>query len=139
MRRIAGAIVLHRPRRGPVRGEHRTRQRLPRNRSRAPRISRRPGFGSGLEPDLAGSAFRDWSIEREIETIACPLLAVQGLDDQYGTLEQIHGLARRVPQTELIELADCGHSPHRDQPEKLIAASTEFLARHRGAWPGTAR
>ena len=77
--------------------------------------------------------FRDWSIEREIETIACPLLAVQGLDDEYGTLEQVHGIARRLPQTERLELAACGHSPHRDQPDRLIAASVDFLARHRGA------
>ena len=77
--------------------------------------------------------FRDWSIEREIETIACPLLAVQGLYDEYGTLEQVHGIARRLPQTELLELAACGHSPHRDQPDRLIAASVDFLARHRGA------
>lgn len=79
--------------------------------------------------------FRDWSIEREIETIACPLLAVQGLDDEYGTLEQIRGIARRVPQTELVELPDCGHSPQRDQPDKLIAASVDFLNRHRDARP----
>lgn len=73
--------------------------------------------------------FRDWSIEQEIRTIACPLLAVQGLDDEYGTLEQIRGIARRVPQTRLLELADCGHSPHRDQPGALIEACVEFLAR----------
>ena len=79
--------------------------------------------------------FRDWSIEREIETIACPLLAVQGLDDEYGTLEQIRGIARRLPRTELIELPDCGHSPHRDQAERLIAASAGFIARHRDAGP----
>ncbi len=42
--------------------------------------------------------FRQWSIEAEIATIACPLLAVQGLDDEYGTLEQIRGIAHRVPQ-----------------------------------------
>ena len=76
--------------------------------------------------------FRDWSIEREIETIACPLLAVQGLDDEYGTLEQIRGIARRVPQARLLELADCGHSPHRDQPRALIEACVEFLGRHAG-------
>ena len=80
--------------------------------------------------------FRDWNIEREIGAIACPLLAVQGLDDEYGTLEQIRGLARRVPQTELIELPDCGHSPQRDQPEKLIAASADFIARHCNASTG---
>jgi pimeloyl-ACP methyl ester carboxylesterase len=71
--------------------------------------------------------FRQWSIEAEIAAIACPLLAVQGLDDAYGTLEQIRGIARRVPQTQLIELPDCGHSPQRDQPERLIAAATAFI------------
>ena len=65
--------------------------------------------------------FRQWSIEDELEPIACPLLAVQGLDDEYGTLEQIRGIARRVPQTRLLELPACGHSPHKDQPEAVIA------------------
>jgi pimeloyl-ACP methyl ester carboxylesterase len=74
--------------------------------------------------------FRQWSIEKEIETITCPLLAVQGHDDEYGTLEQIRGIARRVPQAQLLELPDCRHSPHRDQPERLIAAATAFLQRH---------
>jgi len=74
--------------------------------------------------------FREWSIEDEIGAITCPLLAVQGVDDEYGTLEQIHGIARRLPQTRLLELAHCGHSPQRDQPEKVIEASVAFIARH---------
>ena len=74
--------------------------------------------------------FKAWSIEDEIATIACPLLAVQGVNDEYGTLEQIRGIARRVPQAELLELADCGHSPHRDQGARLIEASAAFMARH---------
>lgn len=74
--------------------------------------------------------FRQWSIEDEIAAITCPLLAVQGQDDEYGTLEQIRGIARRVPQTELLELPACGHSPHRDQPERLITAATRFITRH---------
>jgi len=71
--------------------------------------------------------FRAWSIEREIESIACPLLAVQGIDDEYGTLEQIRGIARRLPKTRLLELPNCGHSPHRDQPERLMAAAAAFM------------
>lgn len=74
--------------------------------------------------------FKQWSIEREIETIACPLLAVQGTGDEYGTLEQIRGIARRLPKTRLLELANCGHSPHRDQPERLIEAAVAFLHDH---------
>jgi len=72
-------------------------------------------------------AFKEWSIENEIAGIDCPLLAVQGLDDEYGTLEQIHGIARQVAQAEIVELADCGHSPHRDQAQQLIEITTRFL------------
>ena len=72
-------------------------------------------------------AFRDWSIEDEIAAIRCPLLAIQGLDDEYGTLEQIRGIARRVPQAQLLEIPACGHSPHKDQPEVVIAAVKEFI------------
>jgi pimeloyl-ACP methyl ester carboxylesterase len=50
------------------------------------------------------------------------VLAIQGLDDEYGTLEQIRGIARRVPHAQLLELPDCGHSPQRDQPEAVIDA-----------------
>jgi pimeloyl-ACP methyl ester carboxylesterase len=41
-------------------------------------------------------AFREWSIEDEIEAICCPVLAVQGVDDEYGTLQQVRGFAQRI-------------------------------------------
>ena len=79
--------------------------------------------------------FSDWSIESEIEAIRCPLLAVQGLDDEYGTLEQIRGIARRVPQAQLLELNDCGHSPHRDQADRLVASTCAFIKQQTGDKP----
>jgi pimeloyl-ACP methyl ester carboxylesterase len=75
-------------------------------------------------------SFRHWTIEGEIGTIACALLAIQGLDDEYGTLEQIRGIARRVPHTRLLELARCGHSPHRDLPEVVLREASGFVADH---------
>jgi pimeloyl-ACP methyl ester carboxylesterase len=72
-------------------------------------------------------AFRAWNIESELGSIVCPVLAVQGEDDEYGTLEQIRGIARQVPQTRLLVLAQCAHSPHRDQPERLIAEAGAFI------------
>jgi len=75
-------------------------------------------------------AFRHWSIRAELDAIRCPVLAVQGRDDEYGTMEQIREIARCVPRAELLELADCGHSPHRDQPDRLIAAVTDFIQQH---------
>lgn len=71
--------------------------------------------------------FRNWSIEEDIRTITCPVLAIQGVDDDYGTLEQIQGIARRLPQTKLLVLPACGHSPHRDQPETLTQACFNFF------------
>ncbi len=71
--------------------------------------------------------FLDWSIEDKIVAIRCPLLAVQGIDDEYGTLAQVHGIERRVAQTEVVELADCGHSPHRGQAQELIRVVIDFV------------
>ena len=56
------------------------------------------------------------------------MLAIQGLEDEYGTIEQINRIARAVPQLSRLELPECGHSPHRDQPETVLAAVTSFLA-----------
>ncbi len=74
-------------------------------------------------------AFRDWNIEQELGAIRCPLLAVQGEDDEYGTMRQITGIRERLPATELLALPQCGHSPHRDQPEALIDAVVNFVRR----------
>jgi pimeloyl-ACP methyl ester carboxylesterase len=77
-------------------------------------------------------AFRNWSIEPLLGRLECPILAVQGEDDEYGTLAQVTGIRARAPQTELVVLADCGHSPHRDRPEALTSAVTDFITRHAG-------
>ena len=77
-----------------------------------------------LHPD-----FRAWNIESYLPGIACPVLAIQGVDDEYGTLDQIRRIARGAPDVELVELPDCRHSPHRDQPQAVIDAVRRFLHR----------
>ncbi len=76
-------------------------------------------------------AFRDWNIEAEIAAIEAPILAVQGEDDEYGTLEQIRAIARRLPKTRLLVIPECGHSPHRDQPALLVREAGRFIREHR--------
>lgn len=75
-----------------------------------------------LHPD-----FRTWNIESCLSGIGCPVLAIQGIDDEYGTLDQIRRIARGAPDVELLELADCRHSPHRDQPQAVIDAAARFI------------
>ncbi len=77
-------------------------------------------------------AFRGWSIEDELQAISCAVLAMQGGDEEYGPIGPVHGIARRLPQTLMLELPDCGHAPHRDQPQRVIAATTEFIHQHEG-------
>jgi pimeloyl-ACP methyl ester carboxylesterase len=78
-----------------------------------------------LHPD-----FVTWNIEALLPEIACPVLAIQGVDDEYGTMEQIDRLERGVRSARRLELAASGHSPHRDQPDAVLAAVTSFLAEH---------
>jgi pimeloyl-ACP methyl ester carboxylesterase len=75
-------------------------------------------------------AFRHWNIEDELAGIRCPVLAVQGEDDEYGTLAQIRGIAAKLPKTRLLVIPKCGHSPHRDQPALLAQEAARFILEH---------
>lgn len=72
--------------------------------------------------------FQQWNIENVLPGIRCPLMAIQGEDDAYGTMAQLDTIAAQVGgPCELIKLADCGHTPHKEQPEKTFAAVTRFV------------
>jgi pimeloyl-ACP methyl ester carboxylesterase len=75
-----------------------------------------------LHPD-----FVSWNIEALLPDIDCPVLGIQGLDDQYGTMEQLDRIERGIRNFRRLELAECRHSPHRDQPEAVLAATAKFL------------
>jgi pimeloyl-ACP methyl ester carboxylesterase len=70
-----------------------------------------------LHPD-----FRTWNIEDCLPKIQCDILVIQGDEDQYGTIQQVQRIARAAPKVEALMLEHCGHSPHADQPEELLAA-----------------
>ena len=75
--------------------------------------------------------FERWDIREEyLPKVRSPVLAIQGLQDEYGTMAQLDEIARRVAgPCELLKLEDCGHAPFRDQPEKTLAAVTRFIDR----------
>ncbi len=77
-------------------------------------------------------AFRNWNIEEYARKVTAPVLAIQGEDDEYGTLAQIETLARvsKGPIETLI-LAGCGHSPHRDRGEFVIDQIRAWLVNAR--------
>lgn len=77
--------------------------------------------------------FRDWNIEEYLPKIRCPVLAIQGDDDEYATMRQIEVIAEQVPGTELLKLPKCGHSPQRDQEALVLAALAAFVSRASGS------
>jgi pimeloyl-ACP methyl ester carboxylesterase len=73
--------------------------------------------------------FKGWDIRDDyLPQIDCPVLAIQGYDDEYGTMAQLDEIARRVKgPCELLKLENCGHAPFRDQPEKTLEAVVRFV------------
>ncbi|HEY2029929.1 MAG TPA: alpha/beta hydrolase [Myxococcales bacterium] len=78
--------------------------------------------GPWLHPD-----FRAFNIESSLPNIRAPILVIQGENDEYGTLAQVDAIARQAPRAETLLLPDCGHAPHKDQPEATLAAIARFL------------
>ena len=76
----------------------------------------------------ASAEFRDWNIESYVEGIHCPILAIQGEQDEYGSATQVHAIATACPgQTSAHLLADCGHTPHRDQTAIVLERVASFI------------
>jgi pimeloyl-ACP methyl ester carboxylesterase len=76
-----------------------------------------------LHPD-----FRQWNIEEYLQHIACPILALQGEDDEYGTMAQIDRIGMQAKAAKLMKLAACGHAPHRQRPNEVAEAIRTFVA-----------
>jgi pimeloyl-ACP methyl ester carboxylesterase len=78
-----------------------------------------------LHPD-----FRFWNIEEYLPGVNCPLLLIQGEDDQYGTSTQVTAIARQVNgPVETLMLSNCAHSPHVDQMQATVQRIAHFLGR----------
>jgi pimeloyl-ACP methyl ester carboxylesterase len=71
-------------------------------------------------------AFKSFDIRSLCQLIQAPVLAIQGRDDAYGTLAQIHDIHPAGVIQRLV-LEHCGHSPHKDQRDAVTMAITAFL------------
>lgn len=77
---------------------------------------------SWLHPD-----FTQWNVANVLESIRVPVLAIQGLQDQYGTLAQIDIIDKKCPTTvEKLLLDNCRHSPFLESPSTVLASITAF-------------
>jgi pimeloyl-ACP methyl ester carboxylesterase len=74
-------------------------------------------------------AFADWSLAPWLAKLTCPVLALHGDSDEYGSRkhpEMIAGLAASPAHMKIV--ANCGHVPHREQQQAVLQAVGHFLA-----------
>lgn len=107
----------------------------------ADRISKQPDrlVFLGRHHDDAAAVFHAWSqawltpafhaldLCPEAGRIRCPVLAVQGRDDHYGTLAQVERLSGLAEKGQMIVLENCKHSPHLQAPQALLECCTRFV------------
>jgi pimeloyl-ACP methyl ester carboxylesterase len=73
---------------------------------------------------------RDWDIRERLRAIRCPVLAIQGRDDDFGTLDQVDAIMTHVNgPAEALVLDGCGHIPHRERPRDVLEAAAAFIRR----------
>lgn len=73
--------------------------------------------------------FKSWDITESLKTISCPVLAIQGKDDQYGTIRQLELIQEYVSGDVVIEfLPNCGHHPHLEKAESVLHLGAEFAS-----------
>jgi pimeloyl-ACP methyl ester carboxylesterase len=72
--------------------------------------------------------FRTWNIEEFLPRITCPVLVIQGEEDQYGTMAQVKAIQSQAGGVvKVLALPSCKHSPQRDQPEATLQAIRQFV------------
>lgn len=75
------------------------------------------------------SEFEHWNICKDIQSISCPVLALQGSTDQYGTEKQLDLIKQNVSgKVKTIMLPNCGHHPHLEVPEHVLSEIQQFFA-----------
>jgi pimeloyl-ACP methyl ester carboxylesterase len=100
---------------------------LPEKLGRYHRDARKTFYGWAdvwLDPE-----FKGWDIRADyLPGVRCPVLAIQGRDDEYGTMAQVDEIERRVNgPCELLKLENCGHAPFRDQADLVVSKTASFI------------
>lgn len=81
--------------------------------------------GTWLSP-----AFDDWDIRNSMSGVRCPVLALQGVEDEYGTVAQVDAIAEYCagPVTKSL-IPGCGHDPHLQAPEATLQIIHDWIGR----------
>ncbi|HJV75768.1 MAG TPA: alpha/beta fold hydrolase [Noviherbaspirillum sp.] len=73
--------------------------------------------------------FAPWSLANVLPQVNCPVLAIHGVFDEYGSTRHPEMIGRLCGGQSRVEvLEDAHHVPHKEKPEMVIAVVTEFAS-----------
>lgn len=73
--------------------------------------------------------YKNWNIESYLPGIMCPVLVIQGEDDEYGTVAQVEAIASQVSgPSQILLIPECGHRPHHQARELVLSEMRLFIA-----------
>ncbi len=75
-----------------------------------------------------GQVHAKWDVRSELSDIRCPVLALQGDADEFGSDEQLAVIGERVGDAEIWRPRG-GHSPHHDAVEDFVRRVGDFWRR----------
>ena len=74
--------------------------------------------------------FLSWDIDHYLAQVGCPVLAIHGDLDEYGSVEFPRRITSKVKgPSELVMLKNCGHVPHRERRQDVLSLTSTFLER----------
>jgi len=74
-------------------------------------------------------AFADWSLKAELPKVRCPLLAIHGDRDEFGSIRHPEMMCKYAGgPSEMKVLENCGHVPHREQAAAVLDLVANFLS-----------
>ncbi len=73
--------------------------------------------------------FKHWNIEYALPSIECPVLLVQGTEDNYGTEAQVEAIAAKVQDARKAMVEGCAHVPHHERTDVVVGLMAEFVGR----------
>jgi len=91
-------------------------------------------FRQHLRADLAagkaweGGLYQSIDLRPLLSTIACPTLVIAGELDFISGPHQARPIASAIPNSRLLEIPDCGHSPSIEAPAVYREAVLDFLS-----------
>lgn len=72
-------------------------------------------------------SFPAWDIRELVTRVSAPMLVIQGIEDQYGTLAQLDEIERLAPGPVQRLHLDCRHAPFVQRPEETVGAIAQFV------------